>query len=140
MLDCQVSAAFLGSIGVRARKPQNTNMPEESYKDPYKKISVTPDLHREIELWSVENGVFIKDAVEKAWACFMDHNKAADNPFSPETWNSEEMEDAAFLVAALRIPKKERDQPYYILVTLLHTALIACKNAFPDMLSKWKKS
>jgi hypothetical protein len=120
------------------RAAQDKNMPEEPYKEPYKKISVTPDLHREIELWSVENGVFIKDAVEKAWACFMEHNKVADNPFLPETWNPEEIEDAAFLVGALRIPKKDRDQPYYILITLLHTALIVCKNAFPDILAKWK--
>ncbi len=104
----------------------------------FEKLSVEDHVHRDVKDWAERNGLHIYEAVEMAWKRFINQPSRV-GAFDPQTWDHDELEDAAFIVAAKRMSPKELESGRHILVETILKLLPPAKDHEQELMRKLRK-
>lgn len=104
----------------------------------FEKLSVEGHVHRDVKDWADRNGLHMYEAVELAWKKFINQPSKV-GAFDPQTWDNDELEDAAFIVAAKRMSPQELDSGRHILVETILRLIPAAKDHEAELMRKLKK-
>jgi len=104
----------------------------------FEKISVEGHIHRDVKGFADRNGLHMYEAVELAWKKFINEPSKV-GAFDPQTWDNDELEDAAFVVAAKRMNSEELESGRHILVETILKLIPLAKEHEEELLRKLRK-
>ena len=104
----------------------------------FEKLSVEGHVHRDVKGWADRNGLRMYEAVELAWKKFINQPSKV-GAFDPQTWDNDELEDAAFVVACKRMDSGELDSGRHILVETILNLIPLAKEHEVEVMRRLRK-
>lgn len=104
----------------------------------FDKLSVEGHIHRDVKEFAERNGLHIYEAVELAWKKFINEPSKV-GAFDPQTWDHDELEDAAFIVAARRMSSEELENGRHILVETILKLIPLAKEHEAELIRRLRK-
>jgi hypothetical protein len=104
----------------------------------FEKLSVEAHIHRDVKGWAERNGLHMYEAVEYAWKKFINEPSRV-GAFDPQTWDHDELEDAAFVVAAKRMNAEELESGRHILIETILKLIPLAKEKEGELMRRLKR-